>query len=320
MFGLFNCTPAYLPNQRPFRIQKFNLKISFNVVFFYFVVFAFRTDKPAVPKKNAAQDESEKQNSGDSKTPDEMKDKATGSKSIDVAMQSSLLNTEVQPRPASPKTPVTSRDPPASSLMESPESPPQDQSPAPEGHLLLDRPSVKQPWPSSFVNAKNGIDAASWPAAFVNNDSAVAWATPGLVGGAAGKQEAAKSQVSHEKPSPDTSDQENQENKSVKATTDVDTTVSESEATFKVPREVKMLKRLRRKDGGTSGTSREDDDESANETSGNLRGMAKPVRIPAGPKAVKKINEFVAERDLDNTTVMSRAALELDRGTVWRIC
>ena len=217
-----------------------------------------------------------------------MKDKATGSKSIDVAMQSSLLNTEVQPRPASPKTPVTSRDPPASSLME---SPPQDQSPAPDGHLLLDRPPVKQPWPSSFVNAKNGIDAASWPAAFVNNDSAVAWATPGLVCGAAGKQEAAKSQVSHEKPSPDTSDQENQGNKSVKATTDVDTTVSESEATFKVPREVKMLKRLRRKDGGTSGTSREDDDESANETSGNLRGMAKPVRIPADPKAVKKIND-----------------------------
>ena len=285
------------------------------MVFFYFVVFAFRTDKPAVPKKIAAQDQSGKQNSGDSKTPDETKDKATESKSADVAMQSSLLNTEVQPRPASPKTPVTSQDQPASSLMESPESPPQDQSPAPEGHLLLDRPPVKQPWPSSFVNAKNGKDAASWPAAFVNNDSAVAWATPGLVGGAAGKQETAKSQVAHEMPSPATSDQENQEEKLVKAPADVDTTASESEPTFKVPREVKMLKRLKRKDGGTSGTDPDDDDGSANETSGNLKGIAKRVRIPADPKAVKKINEFVAERDLDNITVMSRAALELDRGT-----
>ena len=282
------------------------------MVFLHFVVFAFRTDKPAVPKKIAAQDETEKQSSGDSKTPEKVfipKDKSPESKSPVVAIQSSLLDAEVQPQPASPKTPVTSQNHPASSLMESPESPPQDQTPTPEGHLLLDRPPVKQPWPSSFVT-KNGKDGASWPAAFVNNDSAVAWATPGLVGGAAAKQETAESQVSREKPSPDTPDQKNQENKSVKAAADVDTAARESEATFKVPREVKTLKRLKRKED-TSGISPED---------GHLKRKAKLVRIPADPKAVKKIGEFVAERDLDNANVRSRAALELDRGTVWGIC
>ena len=291
------------------------------LVFLHFVVFAFRTDKPAVPKKIAAQEEAEKQCSGDSKTPEVIcpKDEPLESKEPVVAMQSSPLDAEVQLRSASPKTAVTSQNLPASSLMDSPESPPQDQSPTPEGHLLLDRPPVKQPWPSNYVNVKNGKDSVSWPAAFVNNDSAVAWATPGLVGGAAAKQETAKSHASREKPSPDTSDQENQEIKSVKATADVDTAASESEATFKVPREVKTLKRLKRKED-TSGISPEDDGENGNKRSGHLKRMAKPVRIPADPKAVKKTGEFVAERDLDNTTVRSRAALELDQGNVWRIC
>ena len=198
--------------------------------------------------------------------------------------------------------------------MESPESPPPDQGPTPEGHLLLDKVPAKQLWPTSFVNTKNGKGAASWPAAFVNTHSGVLWPTPGLVGGTVIKQEMTKSPVSPINPSPDASDQEKLLGK---GSAETDTTVSESDGTFKVPGSVKIQKRRKKKEEGPESSNPEEaNSDSQSDVEMNKKVAPKQLRIPVDTAAKKNLDEFIIRHELDNATALSRASHDLDRGIV----
>ena len=297
--------------QRPFRTH--DLLSSFNVVFSLSCCICFCSDKPAVPTSMTTT------TSAVEKSPTD----ASQRKAAELVIESqfkmpkspSTFQTSThcsRSQPMSPKpSPKKFQEESSVSplLMESPESPPQDQGPTPEGHLLLNKVPAKQLWPTSFVNMRNGKDSASWPAAFVNTHSGAIWPNPGLVGGAAIKQETTKSSVSPQNPSPDVSDLEQRQGKGHAETT------SESEETFQVPDSMKIQRRHKKREDGSC-SPEETNSDSQSDTETNKRTAPKLLRIPADAAAVKNLDDFILRHELDNTTVLSRVSHDLDRGMV----
>ena len=230
------------------------------------------------------------------------------------------------PTPASPKSAVQRLDdsPESPSLMESPESPPQEHTSAAQGHLPLDRVPAKRL--RSTTNNKNPV---SWPAAFVNTRPGVAWQTPGLGGGAAIKQETTESPVSPKNPQRNDLVQENnvsdtgQEKRQVQGqvSTEADTTTSEADRTFRVPNPIKTQRKQKRREGDGSPNSQEPEDgtsdsQSDNEANSSRKAAVKLLRIPVDLEAKKRSAAFIVRHELDNSTGMSMAANGLDRGKV----